>query len=324
MPRNFSIYLDLIRFSAALIVFLGHAAGMNWTGGFLWQLGGYADTCVVVFFVLSGFVIAYVTDVKEHSWQLYAASRISRIWSIVIPALILTLFIDTLGVNVAPELYINQPWYGGDHLTLRYVASFFMLHEAWHLKLVPGINAPFWSLSFEAFYYLTFAIIFFFKNKIRFLAAAVVMAVGGPLIAILFPIWLLGCLAYRQTRQTNITKLKSIACFSGGIALLLAAPYLRSFDSQFQVLGESVIGRYFDALAFYVHLIGAYGLFRNGTALKNSVYILISRLASTTFALYLFHRPLIQFFSYIGPEDPNSVGRRVLVIGGTIGVVFLL
>lgn len=325
MPQKFSTYLDVVRFAAALFVFLGHAAGMSWTGGFLWQIGAYADTCVVVFFVLSGFVIAYVTDAKEHSWQIYAASRISRIWSVAIPALLLTFLIDSIGVRVAPELYLGQAWYAGDRPLLRYVTSFFMLHEVWHLKLVPGINAPFWSLSFEVFYYFAFGVIFYSKNKLRFLIAALLMAIAGPLIAALFPIWWLGYIAYKQTRQMNTSRVASFGYFFAGLFIILLSPYIRSLDSSgLQVLGESVIGRYCDAIGFYLNLIGAYGLSRFGKPLSKYTYFAISSMASTTFALYLFHRPLIQFFSYIGPNDPASFVRRILVIGGTLIIVFAL
>jgi peptidoglycan/LPS O-acetylase OafA/YrhL len=325
MPIKFSLYLDLVRFLAALIVFIGHASGMAWTGGFLWQFGAYADTCVVVFFVLSGFVIAYVTDTKENNWQVYCASRVSRIWSVAIPALILTFTIDFFGVRIAPELYLGQPWYGEDHAVLRYVASFFMLHEVWHLKLVPGINAPFWSLSFEAFYYLGFAFIIYSKAWSRWFAVALLMLVAGPLIAALFPLWLLGYLAYQQTKRTTVSVMRSFAYFLSGLCLLLLSPLIRSLDtSGFQILGEAVLGRYVDGFGFFLNLIGAFGLAKYGPPIKKSYCALIQKIAATTFALYLFHRPLIQLFTYIGPEDPASIYRRSLVIIGTLAVVFIL
>ena len=325
MPIKFSLYLDFVRFSAALVVFIGHAAGMRWTGGFLWQTAAYADTCVVVFFVLSGFVIAYVTDTKETTWRAYCASRVSRIWSVAIPALILTFAIDFVGVRVAPELYLNQPWYSGDYPILRYVASFLMLHEVWHLKLVPGINAPFWSLSFEAFYYLAFAFIFYSKAWTRWLAVAFFMIIAGPLIAALFPLWLLGYLAYRQTKNITASVGVSFTYFVFGLFLLTLSPLIRSLDtSGFQILGEAVLGRYIDAFGFYLNLIGAYGLSRFGGPIKQSICLTLQKVASTTFALYLFHRPLIQFFSYIGPDNPTSLYRRLLVIVGTLAIVFVL
>lgn len=325
MPIKFSLYLDFVRFSAALIVFIGHAAGINWTGGFLWQVGAYADTCVVVFFVLSGFVIAYVTDTKEATWQDYCASRVSRIWSVAIPALIITFMIDSVGVRVAPELYLDQPWYGGDRPVLRYVASFFMLHEVWHLKLVPGINAPFWSLSFEAFYYLAFAFIFYSKSWSRWLVVSFLFIIAGPLIAVLFPLWLLGYLAYLKSKRITLSAVASSVYFVLGLVLLAVSPLIRAIDtSGFQILGEPILGRYVDAFAFYLNLIGAYGLSRFGVPIKQPICSAIQKIASTTFALYLFHRPLIQFFSYIGPQNPADIYRRFLVIVGTLTIVFIL
>lgn len=325
MPSFFSNYLDVIRFLAAFAVFIGHAAGMQWTGGFLWQIAAYGDTSVVVFFVLSGFVIAYVTENKESGWQTYAASRISRLWSVVIPALALTFVIDYAGVRIAPELYIGQPWYAEDQAALRYIASFLMLQEAWHLKLVPGINAPFWSLSFEAFYYLIFGLAIYMKSAWKWPAILGAFLVGGPLITILFPIWALGVFAYKNTRRLNLSKLSSYALFLSGLLVIIASPLLRPLTSTtFHVLGEMVVGRWIDATGVYFHLLGAYGLSRYIRPLPKRAQLRIGQVAATTFCLYLFHRPLIQFFSYVGPEDASNWLRRALVIGGTLLITILL
>lgn len=325
MPSNFSTYLDIVRFLAAFSVFIGHAAGMQWTGGFLWQVGEYADTCVIVFFVLSGFVIAYVVDKKENNWQTYTASRISRLWSVVIPALALTFVIDFAGVRIAPELYLEKPWYAGDHAPLRYLASFFMLQEVWHLKLVPGINAPFWSLSFEAFYYLIFGLMMYLKTGWKWIVIVGIFLLAGPLIAILFPIWMLGVVAYRHTAQLSLSKVLSYSLFLLGLIIIIASPLIRSLTSHtFQVLGESVVGRWIDALGIYLNILGAHGLSRHIRPLAKSIQLIIARVAATTFCLYLFHRPLIQFFSYMGPEDASSWLRRLLVIGGTLIITIFM
>ena len=51
----------------------------------------------MVFFVLSGFVIAYVSEQKEHTLREYSISRLARLWSVAVPALILTIALDQLG-----------------------------------------------------------------------------------------------------------------------------------------------------------------------------------------------------------------------------------
>ena len=58
---------------------------------------GYGHTAVIVFFVLSGYVIAYVSEVKENNVKAYWASRLSRLYSLAIPAVLLTPMLDVLG-----------------------------------------------------------------------------------------------------------------------------------------------------------------------------------------------------------------------------------
>jgi peptidoglycan/LPS O-acetylase OafA/YrhL len=324
MPSNFSAYLDLVRFLAALVVFLGHASGVHWTAGFLWQLGLYGDTCVVIFFVLSGFVIGYVSDEKERTPEAYLTSRVARLWSVVVPALALTFVVDWFGVRAAPELYLGQPWFAGDHPVLHYLASFLMLQEVWDLNLVPGVNGPFWSLSYEAFYYLLFGIIFYGQRTLKWLAAALVLVLSGPVIAALFPVWGLGFLAYRRCRDKPLALPLSVLLALAGLVLLAVSPSLRSLPwLRFQIMGDEILGRYIDGLAFFMHLVGAYGIAIRLPGLPGRLKATISTVAATTFPLYLLHRPLIQFFSYAGPDDASSWQRRLLLIAGTLAFVWL-
>ena len=318
------MYLDVIRFMAALMVFLGHASGQNWTGGFLWQTGHYGDTCVIVFFVLSGFVIAYVTDVKEDRWQSYTASRVARLWSVAIPALALTLVVDLVGVQVAPALYIDQPWYRGDYLALRYSTTFFMLHEVWNANLTPGINIPFWSLGFEAFYYLFFGIMWFVHGPRKWWTLFFVALIAGPMITVLFPAWLLGVWVYRRCQSACFGPTVSLALFIAGLLGLALSPMIRAqLPHAPEVLGANLLGRYADAFAFCANVVGAHGLLRNHADTASRLRQVVSVVAAATFPLYLFHRPLIQFFSYAGPDDASSWQRRAFVLGGTLVVVFI-
>ena len=324
MPSNFSAYLDVVRFLAAMVVFLGHASGIPWTAGFLWQFGHYGDTCVVIFFVLSGFVIGYVSDEKERTAEAYLTSRIARLWSVVIPALALTFVVDWFGVRTAPELYLGQPWFAGDHQVLRYLASFLMLHEVWRLNLVPGINGAFWSLSYEAFYYLMFGIIFYGRQTQKWLAIGLLLLLSGPVIAALFPVWGMGFLAYRLCKARTFPRSLCLLLALAGLALLAASPFLRSLPPfSFQIMGEEILGRYIDAVAFFMHMVGMYGLAVRMPRLPDRLKTAIATVAATTFPLYLLHRPLIQFFSYAGPDDASSWQRRILLIAGTLLVVWL-
>lgn len=109
MDRGTSLWLDAVRFTAAFAVFVGHISGQRFTAGVLWQAGPYGPEAVYVFFVLSGFVIAYVTDQREKEPLVYAASRFGRIASVAMPALVVTFALDAVGRAVQPALY-NAAW----------------------------------------------------------------------------------------------------------------------------------------------------------------------------------------------------------------------
>lgn len=326
MNPNFSAYLDVVRFLAAIIVFLGHAAGKNWTGGFLWQLGAYGQTAVIVFFVLSGFVIRHVVCVKEKSWQDFTTSRVARLWSVVVPALLVTFVIDTIGVKVAPELYVGKPWFAGDHLWLRYSASLLLVHQVWGADLYPGINIPFWSLSFEFFYYILFGVLLYLASYARYVAFALVALLAGPLIVAMFPIWWLGVLIYDYKERLVVPKYLALVMSVGGLLLLAASPRLAAHP----LLGITLLGRpalicdYINAFAITANLIGIYSLCPVAAMLSHTARARVAAVATMTFPLYLMHRPIMQFFSYTGPADAASWQRRVLVIFGTLLCVALL
>jgi peptidoglycan/LPS O-acetylase OafA/YrhL len=92
MSLGLSLYLDLLRFGLAVLVWVGHSTSHVYTGHPfpLWFTYDYGRTAVMGFFVLSGFVIAHVSQGAESSPSLYAVARVSRLYSIVIPALLLT------------------------------------------------------------------------------------------------------------------------------------------------------------------------------------------------------------------------------------------
>src|SRR3954463_10152589 len=93
MRCEFSTYLDAVRFTAALAVVAAHFTFPQFIAGVTYQ-GGLGDLAVAIFFVLSGYVIAYVADQKEHTFKDFAVSRLARVYSVAIPALILTICVD--------------------------------------------------------------------------------------------------------------------------------------------------------------------------------------------------------------------------------------
>jgi peptidoglycan/LPS O-acetylase OafA/YrhL len=328
MNQALSVYLDLVRYCAALVVFLGHASGRLWTGGLLWQFDPYMQTAVIVFFVLSGFVIAYVVATRERDAADYTASRLARLWSVALPALALTFAIDYVGLRVAPSIYVDRTWYHGDDLWLRYVTSAFFVHELWSAGLVPGTNGPYWSIGYEAAYYLFFGLLVFVRQK---LAAALLliaaMALAGPTIVAMFPLWLLGVAAYYIVERRRPNVIVSLPLLAASTAVLAMSPALRQATASFSVgwiSRNAFVGDYIDGIAFFLHLVAASRASELVGPLLTRHRRIVSWLATGTFALYLFHRPLIQFFAYVGPEPADGWPRRILVFLGVPATVIIL
>jgi len=171
--------LDLVRGVSALLVMLGHLRGFLFLdfcdlerAGLLTKLfyfaTGLGHQAVMVFFVLSGYFVggSALSGLGKGSftWHGYAASRLTRLWMVLIPALLLTLCIDLLGHHWNPGAYSgdlhagfmsgpmpNQPAAWG---TVTLLGNLCFLQTI----AVPvfGSNGPLWSLANEFWYYLMF------------------------------------------------------------------------------------------------------------------------------------------------------------------------
>src|SRR3712207_5488997 len=152
MTRESSIYLDMLRFVSALMVYASHLGSRAIGGGILWPFNMFGTPAVTVFFVLSGFVIGYVTDAHETNGYDYLVSRAARLYSVVIPTLILTSLLDSIGSSVNPAMY--ESFHGAAQMSVwRLIASGVFLNEIWGSSIIPGTNGAYWSLGYEIAYY---------------------------------------------------------------------------------------------------------------------------------------------------------------------------
>lgn len=155
MNLQFSLYLDVIRFLAAILVVIAHA-NVRYLSTEILLLSTHGHLAVIFFFVLSGYVIAYVVDLKENRFSLFWASRISRIYSVAIPVILLTPLFDIAGRSIA-ELPVIYDGSASDLWPVRIFASLFFLNEMWFNSIMSFSNTPFWSLCYEMSYYFVFS-----------------------------------------------------------------------------------------------------------------------------------------------------------------------
>jgi peptidoglycan/LPS O-acetylase OafA/YrhL len=171
--------LDLVRGVSAMIVLLAHVRGFvlvdygevegagAFTRAFYFATGVHHEA-VMVFFVLSGYFVggSVLESLREGRFRPanYALARLSRLWVVLIPALLLTLGMDFAGMRLNPgayvgayrEAFMSGPGaVGGSDLSgVAFVGNLLFLQTV--EVPVYGSNGPLWSLANEFWYYVLF------------------------------------------------------------------------------------------------------------------------------------------------------------------------
>ncbi|WP_343729876.1 acyltransferase family protein [Duganella sp.] len=321
MNRSFSLYLDLVRVISALLVVLYHANLRSLSVDKM-AFSNHGHAAVIVFFVLSGYVIAHITATRETTPQEYWASRLARLYSLALPAVLLTPLLDLLGEAMAPQFYDGRTTH--DLGWLRMLTSLAFMNEAWTLSIMSFSNVPYWSLCYEFWYYVLFAILTFTRGRRRLLWTGAVALLIGPKILLLAPVWAAGVLLHRWDALKRIDR-RSAA------ALLLAscAAYALFHKHGLTEAGSAWLRQWIGAdwhrqLAFSRYFITDYLLalivachFVAMRALApplHAVAPLVRAAAACTFSIYLLHQPLIQFYAALFNGDPARPGFYVITM----------
>ena len=318
LPKAFSIYLDLVRFIAACLVYLSHS-NQRWLVEPVLPLSQYGHTSVIVFFVLSGFVIAYVTDTKERDWASYTASRLSRVYSVAVPTIVLTLLLDWVGRTF---LGANHG-YPFDWFAVRIISSLLMTNEVWFVSITSFSNVPYWSICYEVWYYVGFGLITFLPLRRAWAWIGLIAVLLGPKVVLLAPLWVLGVVLYRWRRLAEISEATGWALVAGtvvGIALYLYFDIEHRAAAPFQAL----LGKdRFDQMAFTRWFLGDYLLgpmvMLHFAGMRRVAHRLagfflrferpIRTVAAYTFTLYLLHQPFFLFWGSVLRGDNRGFGN---------------
>lgn len=334
MNREFSIYLDLVRFLSALIVVVHHSNDRRIiTDPVLFA--GYGNSAVMVFFVLSGFVIAYVTDKKERTPRQYIVSRAARIYPVAIAAVLLTLFLDLAGKSISPEFYTGSPH---DLWFVRLASSLMFTNELWFVSIQSFSNVPYWSLNFEVWYYVIFGAFMFCPPHWRMPVCAALLVLLGPKIVLLFPVWLAGVYTYRIVDRHRISEALGwvllVASLLGvwwmhayGITRILSL-WLRQIIGphwHFELTSSQYfLSHYILAVFIGANFVGIFAISHRLRWLALRTERAIRFLAGYTFSLYLLHVPLIFFFATVIDGDPDRPWYYVMVMGNVFLWVFVV
>lgn len=324
-----SAYLDFMRFIAAFAVLLGHmdqdGLAMAWM-----PLSQFSHEAVIIFFVLSGFIIYYSTTSRASSWQQYAVARMSRIYSVALPA-VLACVVLALWLSHQPGFdparYSN---YSPPALWDTF-SSLLFINESWLNATFVPLNDPYWSLCYEVWYYVIFGAFLFGGKRWRWWLVGAAALVAGPAILVLLPIWLLGAwLAASGRYASGWTAGRAWLGFLGPVALIvlintsdadgLIQSYLYENVSGFWRLDASqrFVTDHLIGLALCLH-IAAY------SSLPAAVQDFFARhqdafasLAGFSFTLYLFHRPMTQLLGAWYPQPVGAIWQTALLALGIL------
>lgn len=328
MTPQLSLYLDLVRFIAAVVVVLSHLPQFGLSA--LPVLPSNGRDAVVVFFVLSGFVIAFATERRPRPLD-YAVSRLARLYSVVLPVLLLTVGLDLIAIGFFDPASYPRYQYARLWLYLPFHGLF--LGQIWDLREQAFSNAPYWSLSYEAYYYVIFAAMVFLRSWTRALVVGLLLLAVGPKLWLLWPVWLAGAWLHRNIDRLALPAAAARALCIGSV-LLYAAYSLLGLDEilrrwpsvlLFGTYEQSPLGTarqflsdYVVGVLFAANLVG----FRHaGWSLPASRGI--GRCAGYTFTLYLLHFPLLSFVRALGIADPGSLWHTAVALLGA-GIVTVL
>ena len=131
--------------------------------------------------------------------------------------------LDLWGRSISSETYQNI--FATNYLEAKVLISSLFLHECWFFSVRPGSNGPFWSLSYEFLYYMIFGSIMLLPSlKSKLIGVLLWILIAGPKILLLFPRWLIGCLAYYgcKSSRINIFLATFFGCFENCLPALVS------------------------------------------------------------------------------------------------------
>lgn len=329
-------WFDLVRALSALGVAASHLrvvclpdyADLAAPQGILTRLfylaTGLGHQCVIIFFVLSGyFVGGTILGKKQNfSFRAYFSARLSRLWIVLIPALIFTLGIDAITQHIAPEILdgrMRSVWHSGPEAGTYSISVITFLGNIGFLQTtcVPvfGSNGPLWSLFNEWWYYVIFPLATTalgwtgkasILKRIGFGACAITIMLILPKEALPgFAIWLGGVLLW-IIPKLRCNKFTCIAMVSVAAIAFIAC----IVGSKIYKLGSHSVGTDIalgcTTVAFLWTLLAvenpSHGLAR-----------IAETLSECSFSLYLTHFPLCILASAFIPAPSRSYETSTII-----------
>jgi len=292
--------LEAVRGGAALYVFLVHFMFMYFIDrtSLFSILFSFGQEAVILFFLMSGFVIQYSYIKNKSNFKTYFKKRFFRIYPLFLIAILMVVI-----NNIIEGIKIDYKTLFGNLLMLQDAAFF----------LKPGIivdtfeNSALWSLSYEWWFYMLFIPVSSFKNKNQ---VATLIIVISTILYFIYPIQLFRWLTYfsiwwsgvilADLYVLNQLNLKNI--LKKIVLSVLLFPTLsvifKSFQEPFVSIGFYPIieVRHFFSAIFFIMLAF---IWRKKKWMGYNFFKPLESIAPFSYGIYVLHIPIITIFGSI-------------------------
>jgi peptidoglycan/LPS O-acetylase OafA/YrhL len=263
---------------------------------------GFAHQAVVVFFLISGWLVGGSLLNKMGQPQAvrsYAIDRLTRLWTVLVPALLLMVLVGALTGSINPgKADFATP--GNEYSVLSYFGNLFGLQTVFVENF--GRNYALWSLANETWYYVQFPLLLLVLTGRGMLlragnaAALVLIAVLLPwAITLYFTIWLLGA-AFSRIRIDCGNGLRIFLVIVTGCLSV----YFRLTGSNDDLVTDSFVQDLICSLPFLALLSATQIKLDTGSAMLRIVGKVARFFSDFSFTLYVIHVPSIAFLRYVG------------------------
>lgn len=306
-------------------------------------IAGFGHQAVVIFFVLSGYLVGgallrELMTTGDVRLGRYLMHRFTRLYLVLVPALVLGGLLDTLGMHLFEGIDLYTPDRAG-----RLVPDILACNLAFLQTIACpafGTNGPLWSLANEFWYYILWPLLLGPFLVRRSGPVRLVMAIAALLT--------MAGLIYAQASQTYDIVPYMLVWLMGVLPVIVPRPPVRSFPVALVLflavsiaarvaiphyLGDLVAGGLVlladlsVALAFAGVLIAlAHGRAAPGLFERQPVH---ARLSDFSYSLYLVHLPFLTFLcpllqqitgygSGMIPNSPMAWVASAVVIATTL------
>jgi peptidoglycan/LPS O-acetylase OafA/YrhL len=185
------------------------------------------------------------------------------------------------------------------------------------------MNPPYWSLSYEVWFYALFAAATFLDGRKRVVWLALLALIAGPNALLLLPVWLVGIALARLPQARAIPPLPGTLLVSLALISLAAVPLaemplhhaLRAVVPWAMGYSLYALSDLLLAIAIALGFAGLRAATADGAPWLETVAGPVRYCASFSFSLYLLHWPILKLLRIIGmPSTSSPAGFAAILL----------